>query len=94
MHYTECVVNMQKALPRQPHTHIPDAVRKHQKEVTLPKIKSLYHKKSAINPEKYSSVSEKTDSPTPQTSPWKLGQGHQNLISYWSCPIYIGLQIW
>ena len=21
--------------------------------------------------------------------PWKLGQGHQNLISYWSCPIYI-----
>ena len=24
----------------------------------------------------------------------KLGQGHQNLISYWSCPIYIGLQIW
>ena len=26
--------------------------------------------------------------------PWKLGQGHLNLISYWSCPIYIGLQIW
>ena len=26
--------------------------------------------------------------------PWKLGQGHQNLMSYWSCPIYIGLQIW
>ena len=26
--------------------------------------------------------------------PWKLGQGHQNLISYWSCLIYIGLQIW
>ena len=25
---------------------------------------------------------------------WKLGQGHQNLISYWSCPIYIDLQIW
>ena len=25
--------------------------------------------------------------------PWKLGQGHQNLICYWSCPIYIGLQI-
>ena len=24
---------------------------------------------------------------------WKLGQGHQNLISYWSCPIYIWLQI-
>ena len=26
--------------------------------------------------------------------PWKLGEDHQNLISYWSCPIYIGLQIW
>ena len=26
--------------------------------------------------------------------PWKLGQGYQNLISCWSCPIYIGLQIW
>ena len=26
--------------------------------------------------------------------PLKLGQGHQNLISYWSCPTYIGLQIW
>ena len=26
--------------------------------------------------------------------PCNLGQGHQNLISYWSCPIYIGLQIW
>ena len=26
--------------------------------------------------------------------PWKLVQGHQNLTSYWSCPIYIGLQIW
>ena len=51
MHYTEYVVNIQKALPKQPHTLIPDAVRKHQKEVTLPKIKSLYHKTSAINPE-------------------------------------------
>ena len=26
--------------------------------------------------------------------PWKLGHGHQNLINFWSCPIYIGLQIW
>ena len=42
---------MQKALPKQPHTLIPDAVKKHQKEVTLPKIKSPYHKTSAINPE-------------------------------------------
>ena len=25
--------------------------------------------------------------------PWKLGQGHQNWISYWSCLIYMGLQI-
>ena len=25
---------------------------------------------------------------------WKLGQGHQNLISYLSGPIYTGLQIW
>ena len=32
MHYTEYVVNMQKTLPKQPHTLIPDAVRKHQKE--------------------------------------------------------------
>ena len=49
--------------------------------------------------------SEKTDVPhLPNQSmveisammlwPWKLVQGHQNLISYWSCPIYIGLQIW
>ena len=53
MHYTEYAVNIQKALPKQPHTlkNIPDAVRKHQKEVTLPNIKSLYHKTSAINPE-------------------------------------------
>ena len=52
MHYTEYVVtcNMQNALPKQPHTLIPDAVRNHQKEVALPKIKSLYQK-SAINPE-------------------------------------------
>ena len=35
---------MQKALPKQTHTLTPDAVRKHQKEATLPKIKSLYHK--------------------------------------------------
>ena len=26
--------------------------------------------------------------------PSKLGQGHQTLISYWSCSIYVGLQIW
>ena len=49
--------------------------------------------------------SEKTDFPhLPNQSmvaisvmklwPWKLGQGHQNLISYWYCPIYIGFQIW
>ena len=48
--------------------------------------------------------SEKTDVPhLPSQSimaisvmelwPWKLGQGHQNQISYWSCPIYVGLQI-
>ena len=41
-------------------------------------------------------------SPTSEISLWwqfqswscdleKLGQGHQNLISYWSCPIYTGL---
>ena len=51
MHYTEYFVNMQKAPPKQTHTIIPDAVRKHQKETTLSKIKSLYHKISAINPE-------------------------------------------
>ena len=51
MHYTEYVVNMQKTLPKQSHTLIPDAVRKHQKEATLPKLKSLYHKTSGINPE-------------------------------------------
>ena len=45
------VVNMQKALPKQPHAPIPDAVRKLQKEATLPKLKCLYHKISAINPE-------------------------------------------
>ena len=50
MHYTEYVVNMQKALLEQSHTLILDAVRKHQKDATLPKIKSLY-KTSAINPE-------------------------------------------
>ena len=46
MHYIEYVVNMQKALPKQPHT-----LRKHQKEATLPKVKSLYHKTGAINQE-------------------------------------------
>ena len=46
----EYVVNMQKALPKQPHTLILDAVRKHQKEATLPSVKSLYHKTSGINP--------------------------------------------
>ena len=51
MHYAEYVVNMQKTLPKQPHTLIPDAVRKNQKEATLPKLKSLYHKTSGINPE-------------------------------------------
>ena len=51
MHYIEYVVNLQKALPKQLHILIPDAVRKHQKEITLLKIKSLYHKTSAINPE-------------------------------------------
>ena len=51
MHYAEYVVNMQKTLPKQPHMLIPDAVRKHQKEATLPKLKSLYHKTSGINPE-------------------------------------------
>ena len=50
MHYIEYVVNMQKALPKQPQTLIPDAVKKHQIEATLPKIKSLYHKTRAINP--------------------------------------------
>ena len=44
MHYTEYVVNMQKAL-------FPDTARKHQKEATLPKLKSLYHKTTGINPE-------------------------------------------
>ena len=39
---------MQKALPKQPHTLISDAVRKHQKEATLPKLKSLYHKTNGI----------------------------------------------
>ena len=51
MHYSEYVVNMQKALPKQPHTLILNAFRKHQKEATVPKLQSLYHKTSAINPE-------------------------------------------
>ena len=41
MHYTEYVVYMQKALPKQLHTLIPYAVKKHQKEVALSKIKRL-----------------------------------------------------
>ena len=45
------VVNIQKALPKQSHTNTPDAVRKHRTEATQPKIKSLNHKTSAINPE-------------------------------------------
>ena len=51
MHYTEYVVNMQMALPKQPHILIPDAVRKHQIDATLPKLKSLYHRTGGINPE-------------------------------------------
>ena len=51
MHNTEYVVNMQKALPKQPYTFIQDAVSKHQKEATRPKIKSQYHKTSGIHPE-------------------------------------------
>ena len=43
---------MQKALPKQPHTLIPDAVSKHQKELTLPKLKRLYHQTSGMQPEK------------------------------------------
>ena len=39
---------MQKVLPKHPHTLIPDAVRKHKKGATLPKLKCLYHK---TNPE-------------------------------------------
>ena len=42
---------MQKAHPKQQHTLTPDAVRKHKKEATLPKVKSLYYETSAINPE-------------------------------------------
>ena len=38
--YTEYVVNMQKALPKQPPTLIPDAVRKHQKKKRRPYLKS------------------------------------------------------
>ena len=61
MHYTAYVVSIQKALPKQPHTHIPDAVRKHQKEATLPKLKSLYHKTSGINPEKSANSDSRND---------------------------------
>ena len=64
--------------------------------------KILINQKNIIN---IAVFSEKTDVPhLPNQSmvaisvmklwPWKLGQGHQNLISYWSCPINIGLQIW
>ena len=46
------VVNMQKTLHKQRYTPIIlDAIRKHQKEATLPKFKSLYHKTSGIYPE-------------------------------------------
>ena len=51
MHYTDYVVNMQKTFLKQRYTLILDAIRKHQKEVTLPKLKSLYHKTSGIYPE-------------------------------------------
>ena len=51
MHYTAYAVYVQKPLPKQPHTLTPDAVRKHQKEATLPKLKSLYRKPSGINPD-------------------------------------------
>ena len=51
MHYTEYVVNIQKALPKQPHTLIPMQLESTNKEATLPKVKSLYHKTRAINPE-------------------------------------------
>ena len=63
MHYTEYVVNMQKALPKKPHTLILDAVRKTQKVATLPKIKSphIYHKTSAINPEKSANSDSRND---------------------------------
>ena len=40
-----------KTLPKQPHTLIPDALKQHQTEATLPKLRSLYHKTSGINPE-------------------------------------------
>ena len=57
------------------------------------------------NKQKYSSVfRENRCPPLPKQSvvaisvmklwPWKLCQGHQNLISYLSFPIYIGLQIY
>ena len=57
------------------------------------------------NNQKYRSVFRENRCPLPpkrvyvaisvmKLCPWKLGQGQQNLISYWSYPIYIGLQIW
>ena len=50
MHYTEHVVHMQKHFLNN-NILIQDAIRKHQKEAILPKLKSLYHKTSGINPE-------------------------------------------
>ena len=73
MHYMEYVVNMQKTLPKQPHTLVPDAVRKHNKKkkkkkekkkkknATIPKLKSLYHKTSGINPEKSAIADSRND---------------------------------
>ena len=61
MHYTQYIVNMQKALPKQPHTLIPDAVRKHQKEATLPKLKSVYDETSGINPENNANSDNRND---------------------------------
>ena len=51
MHYTEYVVNMQKHFLN---NHTPLSwmqLERTKKEVTLPKLKSLYHKTSSINPE-------------------------------------------
>ena len=48
MNYTEYAVNMQKYFLND-NTFNSDAVREHQKEATLPQLKSLYHKMSGIN---------------------------------------------
>ena len=61
MHYTESVVNMQKPIPKQPHTLILDAVIKHQKEETLPKLKSLYHKTSGIEQKLSANLDSRND---------------------------------